>query len=88
MPSLASLQNHLSHFLQVTSATEVVLFEKTTFLVISSVTATGEQSSIAASAAGTKAPESGKEEAVDSDWDTRRFERISTMVKAFKLGCS
>merc|ERR1711939_208283 len=24
----------------------------------------------------------------DTEWDKRRFERISTMVKAFKLGCS
>lgn len=70
MPSLSSLRSHLSHFLEVTSASEVVLFERTTFLVISSVTAPGF----------------GEESA--NDWDKRRFERISTMVKAFKLGCS
>lgn len=69
MPSLSSLRAHLSHFLSVTSAAEVVLFERTTFLVISSVTA----------------PEF---EGDNADWDKRRFERISTMVKAFKLGCS
>ncbi|KAM0755508.1 hypothetical protein T439DRAFT_307924 [Meredithblackwellia eburnea MCA 4105] len=69
MPSLSSLRSHLSHFLSVTSAAEVVLFERTTFLVIASVTA----------------PEYDVE---DSEWDKRRFERISTMVKAFKLGCT
>ncbi|KAK4704494.1 Ras-related GTP-binding protein A/B, partial [Phenoliferia sp. Uapishka_3] len=69
MPSLSSLRSHLSHFLSVTSASEVVLFERTTFLVIASVTA----------------PEC---EGDGTEWDKRRFERISTMVKAFKLGCS
>ncbi|KAK4052964.1 GTP-binding protein gtr1 [Microbotryomycetes sp. JL221] len=70
MPSLSSLKTNLNHFLDLTSASEVVLFERTTFLVISSVTAshvTHEE---------------------DEEWDKRRFERISTMVKAFKLGCS
>ncbi|KWU46580.1 ras-related GTP-binding protein A-like protein [Rhodotorula sp. JG-1b] len=57
MPSLSSLRTHLNHFLDLSGASEIVLFERTTFLVISS-------------------------------WDERRFERISTMVKAFKLGCS
>ncbi|ORY75370.1 Gtr1/RagA G protein conserved region-domain-containing protein [Leucosporidium creatinivorum] len=69
MPSLSSLRSHLSHFLELSSASEVVLFERTTFLVISSVTAPSEA-----------------EDA--EDWDKRRFERISTMVKAFKLGCT
>lgn len=70
MPSLASLRSHLTHFLSVTSASEIVLFERTTFLVIASVTA----------------PEFDGEGT--TEWDKRRYERISTMVKAFKLGCS
>jgi Ras-related GTP-binding protein A/B len=69
MPSLSSLRSHLAHFLTVTSASEVVLFERTTFLVISSVT-------------------SPTSSTPSSTWDERRFERVSTMVKAFKLGCS
>ncbi|GAA5895223.1 hypothetical protein JCM5296_002017 [Sporobolomyces johnsonii] len=71
MPSLSSLRTHLSHFLSLSSASEIVLFERTTFLVISSVTAPARE---------------GQEEG--QEWDERRFERISTMVKAFKLGCS
>ncbi|KAK4048796.1 GTP-binding protein gtr1 [Microbotryomycetes sp. JL201] len=71
MPSLSSLRLNLGNFLDLTSASEVVLFERTTFLVISSVTAPHVSST---------------EE--DEEWDKRRFERISTMVKAFKLGCS
>ncbi len=64
MPSLASLRSHLSHFLNVTSASEIVLFEKTTFLVILSVT---------------------DPDAISQHWDERRFERISNIVKAFRL---
>ncbi len=75
MPSLASLRTHLSSFLTLSAASEIVLFERTTFLVISSVTAGVDGQ--------------GEEGAVlDAEWDERRFERISTMVKAFKLGCS
>lgn len=68
MPSLSSLRSHLTSFLSLSSASEIVLFERTTFLVISSVT--------------------NEDDAKDTEWDERRFERISTMVKAFKLGCS
>lgn len=69
MPSLASLRSHLAHFCELSSASEVVLFERTTFLVISSVTSPGDLDSA-------------------EEWDKRRFERISTMVKMFKLGCT
>ncbi|GAA6056322.1 hypothetical protein JCM3770_000669 [Rhodotorula araucariae] len=68
MPSLSSLRSHLSSLLSLSAASEIVLFERTTFLVISSVT--------------------NEQDAQDTEWDERRFERISTMVKAFKLGCS
>lgn len=79
MPSLSSLRTHLDHFLDLSGASEIVLFERTTFLVISSVTRTSPSTS----------GEEGDELASEAkDWDERRFERISTMVKAFKLGCS
>ncbi|GAA5905685.1 hypothetical protein JCM6882_008746 [Rhodosporidiobolus microsporus] len=71
MPSLSSLRTHLTSFLSLSAASEIVLFERTTFLVISSVTGGG-----------------GEGQAVDGEWDERRFERVSTMVKAFKLGCA
>lgn len=79
MPSLSSLRAHLSHFLTLTSASEVVLFERTTFLVISSVTAPKKQ---------VGEGEEGEGEEEEQEWDERRFERISTMVKAFKLACT
>ena len=86
MPSLSSLRTHLSQFLEVTSAAEVVLFERTTFLVISSVTA--PQAGSSAKIEDVKKGEESKEVEGADEWDKRRFERISTMVKAFKLGCS
>lgn len=93
MPSLASLRSHLAHFLAVTEAAEVVLFERTTFLVISSVTAPTSSPSSSSTVVAMERRESQeieREEVVsgEGEWDERRFERISTMVKAFKLGCS
>ncbi|GAA6042243.1 hypothetical protein JCM8097_005113 [Rhodosporidiobolus ruineniae] len=99
MPSLSSLRSHLSSFLALSAAAEIVLFERTTFLVISHVTAgsgsgsgSGPGGRVGGGGEG-KGEGEGKEEgeregAPDPDWDERRFERISTMVKAFKLGCS
>ncbi|GAA6016903.1 hypothetical protein JCM10207_007841 [Rhodosporidiobolus poonsookiae] len=81
MPSLSSLRTHLSRFLSLAGAAEVVLFERTTFLVIASVTAPG----VNGGAEGGGKEGEGKE---GEGWDERRFERVSTMVKAFKLGCS
>ncbi|GAA5978181.1 hypothetical protein JCM10908_004260 [Rhodotorula pacifica] len=89
MPSLSSLRTHLNHFLDLSGASEIVLFERTTFLVISSVTRT-PQKRIAGESEGNGSQEQddGEEEDESKEWDERRFERISTMVKAFKLGCS
>ncbi|GAA5939710.1 hypothetical protein JCM10213_007770 [Rhodosporidiobolus nylandii] len=94
MPSLSSLRTHLSTFLTLSSASEIVLFEKTTFLVISSVTAgaakdgAGEVRALEAGD-GKGAGEKGERDSEEvKGWDERRFERISTMVKAFKTGCS
>lgn len=80
MPSLSSLRVHLNQFLDLSGASEIVLFERTTFLVISSVTRDARPRR--EDGGGGEVAEGAKE------WDDRRFERISTMVKAFKLGCS
>ncbi|KDE03738.1 hypothetical protein, variant [Microbotryum lychnidis-dioicae p1A1 Lamole] len=76
MPSLSSLKSHLSHFLELVSAREVVLFERTTFLVISHVTLDHSVG------------DSPGDDDESTMWDRRRFERISTMVKSFKMACS
>jgi len=62
MPNIDLLENQLRHFCEVCVADEVVLFERATFLVISSIT---------------------RKPMVD----THRFEKISNIVKQFKLSC-
>lgn len=88
MPSLSSLRTHLNHFLDLSGASEIVLFERTTFLVISSVTRAPRKR--IPNSEGDEPPqeETDADDDESKDWDERRFERISTMVKAFKLGCS
>lgn len=87
MPSLSSLRTHLIHFLDLSGASEIVLFERTTFLVISSVTRAPPPKPTSGEGDGAAGIEGGEEDE-SKEWDERRFERISTMVKAFKLGCS
>jgi Ras-related GTP-binding protein A/B len=74
MPSLSLLRHHLSTYLSLTSSLELVLFERTTFLVISSVTKKREDMN-------------DEERRLVSGWEERRFERVSTMVKGFKGSC-
>lgn len=88
MPSLSSLRTHLNHFLDLSGASEIVLFERTTFLVISSVTRAPPPKSTTSGDSDAAGGTEGGEEDESKEWDERRFERISTMVKAFKLGCS
>eukprot|EP00397_Hematodinium_sp_SG-2012_P032613 GEMP01034737.1.p1 GENE.GEMP01034737.1~~GEMP01034737.1.p1 ORF type:complete len:249 (+),score=34.93 GEMP01034737.1:447-1193(+) len=62
MPNIEELEKQLEHFCEVCGADEVVLFERATFLVISSKTRKPMK-------------------------DTHRFEKISNIVKQFKLSC-
>ncbi|BFZ60000.1 GTP-binding protein gtr1 [Saitoella coloradoensis] len=66
IPNIPTLERHLAHFAEIAEAEEVVLFERTTFLVISH----------AAGAQDAEHP------------DPHRFEKISNIVKQFKLSCS
>jgi len=63
IPSIDLLEDHLKNFCEVCEADEVVLFERATFLVISSANRS-EQT------------------------DVHRFEKISNIIKQFKLSCS
>ena len=65
IPNAALLENQLSEFQDICGADEVVLFEKATFLVISSVSRLSTD-----------------------HYDDHRFERISNIIKQFKLSCS
>lgn len=63
VPNVEQLEQHLNKFCSLSSADEVVLFEKATFLVISHAT--------------------HKEHS-----DVHRYEKISNIIKQFKLSCS
>ncbi|PAV23817.1 ras-related gtp binding a [Pyrrhoderma noxium] len=88
IPNAAILSKHLTTFAEACNATEVILFERTTFLVI----ATSEQKS-------TEAPKinENKDGTVTSDLTSEandphqmhptRYERTSELIKAFKHSC-
>ncbi|KNC98778.1 small GTP-binding protein domain [Spizellomyces punctatus DAOM BR117] len=63
IPNVRLLETHLESFCNICEADEVVLFERTTFLVISH---------------STQRPHA----------DVHRFEKISNIIKQFKLSCS
>ena len=60
------LEAHLESFAELLSAEEVVLFEKTTFLVVSHISR----------------PSPGSQ-----TLDPQRFEKVSSIIKSFKLSC-
>ena len=75
IPNASILSKHLSTFAAACNATEVILFERTTFLVI----ATSSPSP------SNDFPE-GEEDT--THLDPKRYERTSELIKAFKHSCS
>ncbi|KAJ7940174.1 Gtr1/RagA G protein conserved region-domain-containing protein [Mycena leptocephala] len=73
IPNAAVLSKHLTIFAEACSATEVILFERTTFLVI------------ATSTPPTAPP---PERAPFQELEATRYERTSELIKAFKHSCS
>lgn len=63
IPNVKALESHLNMFAELTEADEVILFERTSFLVISHATRKEHK-------------------------DSNRFEKISNIIKQFKLSCS
>jgi Ras-related GTP-binding protein A/B len=100
IPQVGVLESHLSQFAQANSATEVVVFERSTFLVISRTTQGGSTLPVGASgfARPTGLPseddddmEGFPEERKGDDkgrLNPERFEKISELIKSFKLSCS
>lgn len=75
IPNAAVLSKHLKTFAEACSATEVILFERTTFLVI----------------ATSHVPNTNSISSSDTDehqLDPTRYERTSELIKAFKHSCS
>jgi len=76
IPNAAVLSRHLTTFAEACSATEVILFERTTFLVIATSSNAPNSSSSTSS------------ETDDHQLDPTRYERTSELIKAFKHSCS
>jgi len=76
IPNAAVLSKHLTTFAEACSATEVILFERTTFLVIAT-----SSNSCDSSADPTPDPTA-------SPLNPTRYERTSELIKAFKHSCS
>ena len=72
IPNAAVLSKHLTTFAQACSATEAILFERTTFLVI----------------ATSSPPDEVGSEQVKNDLSPTRYERTSELIKALKHSCS
>ncbi|KAF9484706.1 hypothetical protein BDN70DRAFT_903533 [Pholiota conissans] len=71
IPNASILSKHLNTFASACSATEVILFERTTFLVI----ATSSQSNTDVT------------DGDNTELDGKRYERTSELIKAFKHSC-
>ncbi|KAF8637346.1 hypothetical protein AX17_002846 [Amanita inopinata Kibby_2008] len=88
IPDAAILHKHLSIFAKACNATEVILFERTTFLVIAT------SSSPSPHTVGTVPPATdpkfgGIHQNINSHrLDPTRYERTSELIKAFKYCCS
>lgn len=92
IPNISLLESHLQNFTRLCDADEVVLFERATFLVIA-------QAQMVESNGGTSQddsidPAAGNDELIASNhvqrtahFDAHRFEKISNIVKQFKLSC-
>ena len=78
IPNAAILTKHLETFAVACNATEVILFERTTFLVIASSSPTPSLDT-SLELEGTPGV---------SKLDSKRYERTSELIKSFKHSCS
>lgn len=83
IPNAVVLSKHLTTFAEACSATEVVLFERTTFLVIAT------SNPVAPSSVSSPQSPSSEHEHLDvHKLNPTRYERTSELIKAFKHSCS
>ena len=75
LPNMATYETNLIKFKQLIDAYEIVLFEKTTFLVI-------------CSSNGTVTPPGSSGASSSIVVDPKRFEKISNIMKNFKQSCT
>jgi len=84
IPNAATLSKHLTTFAQACCATEVILFERTTFLVI----ATSNPSTPTVTSRSHSRSPSEPIASEAHNLSVTRYERTSELIKAFKLSCS
>lgn len=93
IPNAAILSKHLTTFAGACSATEVILFERTTFLVIATSQriqgppSLKQQSENSSSSDLTAADRANMEEFDPHQLQPTRYERTSELIKAFKHAC-
>jgi Ras-related GTP-binding protein A/B len=88
IPNIGLLETHLNNFCRICDADEVVLFERATFLVISHAQASdnpSEDEKVESTPNGTMVPPDHIKRT--QHFDPHRFEKISNIVKQFKLSC-
>jgi Ras-related GTP-binding protein A/B len=102
VPNVNLLETHLKWFCEVCDAKEVILFEKTTFLVIShsqpprpdeiSAVLTPKKKSSRSSLSAPTSPSLASPSPTPAypqlTWDSQRFEKLSNIIKQFKLSCA
>lgn len=86
-PHVASLAVYLSRFANICCASEVILFEKTTMLVISQGSPHHNQDAKQHATKDIKGSRDSSAERREDDWPEDRFARISQAIKLFRVGC-
>lgn len=84
-PHVAALSTYLSRLAELCSATEIVLFERTTMLVISQ--SSRSESSLLTNAENGEMTEAEHFVSSPQDWPEDRFAKISQAIKLFRVGC-
>jgi Ras-related GTP-binding protein A/B len=89
IPNLSLLETHLNNFCRSCDADEVVLFERATFLVIAQARAESSENSKDCTDEDKKEQDAIVHQHISRTphFDTHRFEKISNIVKQFKLSC-
>lgn len=73
IPNISIYEQYLTKLDEIMNAREIILFEKTTFLVIASV-----------NRANTKGPSHAMASKLQGELDPKRFEKISNIIKTYK----
>lgn len=75
IPNISTYQEILKNFKNLIMANEIILFERTTFLVISSTNDSNNNNA-------------NNNKLITSDFDPKRFEKISNIMKNYKQSCN